>query len=417
MLISKHLWLNQPREVNLQQTFDIVIVGGGFVGASLAIALADSSYKIAILDVEDLTAPIDQSRTIGLALNYHSCQMLTALGLDQRLYQYSEPMTSLHVSDQGHFGDVLLSAEDAEVPFLGRVISQVYLKQLIRERLLSKKSVTCFSPVSDVVTESAVAGRRITFECQGKAFDLQTALLVGADGAASTVRQSLGVAWQADKDHQQTALLAEVVCELPCLGRAYERFTKDGAIALLPLLSGRHKVVWTLPKDTVLDQSQPGKLLAGIQDCFGYRLGELSDLQATWQLKLSPGIAAEQIGRHWVLLGNAAHSLHPIAAQGLNLGLREVAMLVETLMDIEQTGQSCGDLAVLQRYLAWLEPSQQQTIELSQQLLRVFGHQLPGYRSVRKLALLGLEYLPGLKYRFARKAMGELSPLPKLFTT
>jgi 2-octaprenyl-6-methoxyphenol hydroxylase len=216
-----------------------------------------------------------------------------------------------------------------------------------------------------------------------------------------------------EKSYQQHALVANVAFSQPHKGCAYERFSDQGPIALLPLAASspgenRASLVWTLaPERAVHLQACPeDEFLHALQDRFGYRLGRLQQVGERHSYPLALVQSAEQVRQGVVVMGNAAHALHPVAGQGYNLALRDVAELAAVLVDGAAQGLPTGDLALLQRYLARQQPDQNRTIQLSDRLPALFMHSDPVLGLARDLALSGLDILPPLKREFVRMAAG-----------
>jgi 2-octaprenyl-6-methoxyphenol hydroxylase len=244
---------------------------------------------------------------------------------------------------------------------------------------------------------------------------LRTALLVAADGARSPVRARLGIGVRT-RDYAQTALIANLTPSAAHRNEAFERFTDDGPLALLPLSGGRYSLVWTLSPDTArhICELSEADFLAALQSAFGYRLGRWlrAGQRQTYPLRL---VCAKQqfVGRA-LLIGNAAHSLHPVAGQGFNLGLRDVASLADVLADTAATGGDPGLPDVLERYRSWREEDHERVVSFTDSLVRVFTNPLTAVKAVRGLGLLGLDLLPAAKLRFARQSMGLAGRLPRL---
>ncbi|OHC11114.1 MAG: 2-octaprenyl-6-methoxyphenyl hydroxylase, partial [Pseudomonadales bacterium GWC1_66_9] len=233
---------------------------------------------------------------------------------------------------------------------------------------------------------------------------LDCALAVLADGGRSDLREQLGIHVR-QQPYGQTALIANLTPSEPHRGQAFERFTQDGPMALLPLADNRCALVWTRPTGDAgrllaLDERQ---FLAELQQQFGYRLGAFRQLGARHLYALALVEAEEQVRPHLALLGNAAHSLHPIAGQGYNLSLRDTLCLAEGLLD---SPAEPGDFATLLRYQARQRLDQQLTVGFSDRLTRLFGMATPLLAGGRSFGLLGLDLLPPAKRWFARQAMG-----------
>ncbi len=404
---------------------DIVIAGGGMAGISLALQLAHSlpsSVRIAL--VENFPLPAAQSAgqyhpsfdARSTALSYSSQLIYQRLGLWPALEQHACPIETIHVSNRGRFGSTLMRAQDYGWPALGHVVENAWLGRCLAGALHEQagQDAAAIEVISPARVDSArAADGRLELSIAGeRAQVLRADLLVVADGANSGLRESLGMA-ASEKSYGQHALIANIASARPHNGCAFERFTRDGPLALLPLpgVSGaprRSALVWTLdPAQCAHYRDCPeNEFLDALQQRFGYRLGRLQQVGERHSYPLSLVRASEQVRQSVVVMGNAAHALHPVAGQGFNLALRDVAVLADTLAAAMAAGEGVGDLAVLQRYEQAQREDQQRTISFSDYLPAVFSRTDPLLGLVRDLALSGLDVLPALKQRFVRRAAG-----------
>lgn len=401
---------------------DIVIAGGGMVGVSLALQLgAVLPQQTSILLVEGFPFPevsadgraryhpsFDARST---ALSYSSRLIYEATGVWDELQQWLCAIDSIHVSSRGRFGSTLLRAADYNWPALGYVVENAWLGNALIQALYRQGRVEVRSPAR--VTAAAPGQGRVALAVAGESDEhIDTALLLVADGADSGLREQLGVA-VAEKPYGQHALIANVATAQPHAGCAFERFTDQGPVALLPLLAApggenRSALVWTLdPKRAEHLQACPEQeFLEALQERFGYRLGRLRQVGERYCYPLSLVQSTEQVRQGVVVMGNAAHALHPVAGQGYNLALRDVAELAAVLAQGLAAGQSPGDLAMLQRYQQRQQADQERTIGFSDQVPALFMRSDPVLGLARDLALSGLDFLPGLKREFVRYAAG-----------
>lgn len=401
---------------------DIVIAGGGMVGASLALQLAAVLPEdLSICLVEGFTLPpklasgrpdyhpsFDARCT---ALSYSSRLIYEKMGFWEELQAWLCPIHSIHVSSRGRFGSSLLRAEDHAWPALGYVVENAWLGNALIQALYRQDRVEILSPARVVAAEPAGQGMRLQLQDTiHEAMD--TALLLVADGATSGLRTQLGVDVQ-EKPYRQHALIANVAHAQPHAGCAYERFTDQGPLALLPLLassSGEHRsgLVWTLSAEQAqhLQACPAEEFLLKLQERFGYRLGRMLRVGERHCYPLSLVKSGEQVRQGVVVMGNAAHALHPVAGQGFNLAMRDVAELAAAVARGVSEGQAPGDIALLQRYLERQQPDQQRTIEFSDRLPSLFMQTDPVLGLARDLALSGLDILPPLKRVFVRHAAG-----------
>ncbi|MEH6633867.1 MAG: 2-octaprenyl-6-methoxyphenyl hydroxylase [Halioglobus sp.] len=401
---------------------DIVIAGGGMVGVSLALQLgAVLPEETSILLVESF--PFPTAVTVGkpdyhpsfdarsTALSYSSRIIYEKMQVWEGLQQWLCAIDSIHVSSRGHFGSTLLNADDHSWQALGYVVENAWLGNALIQALYRQGRVEVCSPAKVVAATPAGAGIRLQLEGAAEPC-MEAALLVVADGASSGLRAQLGVA-VAEKSYRQHALIANISTAEAHRGCAYERFTDNGPVALLPLLAapgGEHRsaLVWTLPPEQAehLQDCPELEFLHTLQECFGYRLGRLLHVGERHSYPLALVQSSEQVRQGLVVMGNAAHALHPVAGQGYNLALRDVAELGAMLAQGIAAGLPPGDLATLQRYQQRQQADQGRTIDFSDRVPALFMHADPVLGLGRDLALAGLDIMPGLKREFVRYATG-----------
>ncbi len=383
----------------------LAIIGGGLVGASLALALQEGArqrgWRIVLIEPfapGNSYQPSYDARSS--ALSYGTRQIYERLGLWPVLSARAEPIRQIHVSDRGRFGATRLSAESEGVPALGYVVENAWLGQCLWQAL-DAEVVEWRCPAEVTALQALGDGYRLTLN-DGSQLDCDLAVL--ADGGRSGLREQLGIAVKTTP-YGQSALIANISTAEAHQGQAFERFTDEGPMALLPLSENRSALVWTRQgSDAQRLAALPDReFLAELQQVFGYRLGALTQVGARHLYPLSLVEASEQVRPHLVVLGNAAHSLHPIAGQGYNLSLRDTLALAEALLDSPATP---GDFSVLQDYLQRQRLDQQMTVGFSDQVTRLFSTAQPLLVAGRNLGLLGLDLLPPAKHWFARQAMG-----------
>ena len=339
-----------------QPDYDLVIVGAGMVGISLALMLARQGHNWRVLIVEaraadgDASAPNFDARST--ALSSTTQQIFQQLGVWQGLQRHASALDCIHVSDRGYPGITRITAADAGVDALGYVVENHHLSAQLARQLSEKKiDVQRSSRVSSVTL--GPEGVHLSFA--EEALPLSAKLLIIADGANSKTAASLGFE-TAVKDHQQAAIVANVGLGKAHNGVAYERFTALGPMALLPLSAYRGQpraaLVWTQPSERAAATMQlsDADFLAALQDQFGYRTGLFRHVGARASYPLITALVAEQVRSRIALLGNAAHSLHPVAGQGFNLALRDAASLATTMGRARAGGQDFSSIRVLERY-------------------------------------------------------------------
>ncbi len=401
---------------------DIVIAGGGMVGASLALQLSavlPAQVSICLVEGFPLPQPLAGGRpdyhpsfdARSTALSYSSRLIYEKIQVWDELQQWLCPIDSIHVSSRGRFGSSLLRAADYGWSSLGYVVENAWLGNALVQALYRQDRVEIISPSRVVAAQPQGPGMRLQLE-GGKNPDLETALLVVADGVSSGLREQLGVTVH-EKPYHQHALVANVAFAQAHRNCAYERFTDRGPVALLPLLAstpGEHRssLVWTLaPQEAEhLQVCGESEFLEALQERFGYRLGKMLQVGERHCYPLALVQSNEQVRQGVVVMGNAAHALHPVAGQGFNLALRDIAGLAGVLAQGLAEGRPAGDLALLQRYLRRQQADQDRTIQFSDRLPGLFMQTDPVLGLARDLALSGLDILPSLKRQFVHQAAG-----------
>ncbi len=383
----------------------LAIIGGGLVGASLALALQAGARarNWSILLVEPFAPgsawqPSYDARSS--ALSYGTRQIYERLGLWSAIAERAEPILDIHVSDRGRFGAARLHAAEEGVPALGYVVENAWLGHCLW-RALDPEVVQWRCPAEVVGLQALEDGYRLRLG-DGEQLDCDLAVL--ADGGRSGLREQLGIEVRSTP-YGQTALIANLTPGRAHAGQAFERFTDQGPMALLPLAENRCALIWTRPGADAERLAGLGDaaLLAELQEAFGYRLGPFRQIGARHLYPLTLVEACEQVRPHLVVLGNAAHSLHPIAGQGYNLSLRDTLSLSEALL---AGPERPGDLATLRGYVERQQLDQELTVGFSDRVTRLFSNARPLPALARNLGLLGLDLLPPAKHWFARQAMG-----------
>ncbi|MDJ0806278.1 MAG: 2-octaprenyl-6-methoxyphenyl hydroxylase [Gammaproteobacteria bacterium] len=396
--------------------YDILIVGGGMVGASLARAISGHGLRIGV--VEAYAYHSDEQPSYDdrvLALSWGTHLILQSMGLWDGLAADAEPILDVHISDRGHFGFTRLNHQEEGVGALGYVVTARALGDALLNGLDELADIDLLCPAtldSLKLNESAV---EVNLHTDGGRRAVSAKLLVAADGGDSQVRSLLCMPVK-EKTYGQTAIIANVTAEQAHNGVAYERFTDTGPLALLPMTGGRSSLVWTTSDDQApeLMALDAAAFLARVQDRFGYRMGRLLKVGKRIAYPLRMRQAKEQVRPHVVLIGNASHTVHPVTGQGFNLGIRDVAVLADVLIDVASAQGDPGELANLQRYAEWRKQDQYRVVMITDTLARLFANPLTPLRMARNLGLLGLDMSPGLKHLVARQFMGLNGRLPRL---
>ena len=392
------------------------------VGVSLALHLAailPAGTRICLVEGFPFPQPVEGGKpdyhpsfdARSTALSYSSRLIYERIGFWDDLQRWLCPIETIHVSSKGHFGSTLLQAGDYGWDALGYVVENAWLGNALIQALYRQGVVELRSPARVVSAEALGGGVRVQLEGEG-AVEIDASLLVVADGADSGLRRQLGVA-VAQKPYGQHALIANVATAEPHRGCAFERFTDQGPVAMLPLLPAaggeyRSALVWTLSPERAqhLLACPEDEFLRALQERFGYRLGRLRQVGERHSYPLALVQSTEQVRQGVVVMGNAAHALHPVAGQGYNLALRDVAELASTVAEGIADSAPPGDLAILQRYQQRQRADQERTIEFSHHLPSLFMHPDPVLGVARDIGLAGLDLLSPLKREFVRYAAG-----------
>lgn len=394
---------------------DIAIVGGGLMGAALALLLAQilPRRRIQLLEQKPLIGISDQAlaqpffdaRSTALAPT--SVRLLERLGVWPALQRYATAITRVQVSDRGHIGWVRLTTDNNGGDPLGYVVENRALSRVLVDALSSSPTLTLRAPVN-VQNLKAEPGGMILTTGAGV---VHAQLVIVADGADSPLRQNLGIGEHV-KDYHQAALIANVQHELSHQGVAFERFTEQGPLALLPLGGASGSVsalVWTWPKARIEEALKwpDAEFLAQLQHVFGYRLGRMQHVGVRQSYALQLRLARELVRSNLVLMGNAAHFLHPVAGQGYNLALRDGLHLAEVLRTAGDA--DLGDLALLQEYERRQAEDQRATVFLSDSFNELFRADALGAVLLRNLGMLGVETSGTLRDIFIRQLSGRAS--------
>jgi 2-octaprenyl-6-methoxyphenol hydroxylase len=406
------------------EQYDVAIVGGGLVGASLACALAPLGLKLCLMEAVIPSAsdqPSYDDRT--LALSASSCRILQGLDLWPQLKEQATAIREIQVRELQHPGSVLLDAQELGLESFGHVVEAREFGAAVLRRLEELKpglSLICPARVNSLQTHADHVQIAYTTGDQEKT--LRARLVVGADGAESRIRAEAGIETERF-DYGQTAIICNVTPEEPHRGRAFESFTPTGPFALLPHRDGRCGLVWSVPSDQAeaLLALDDAEFLHQAERRFGKALGAWKKIgrRSSYPLQLVRAKADWQ--PRVLILGNAAHAIHPIAAQGFNLGLRDVAVLAEVLANAlaDARLQSAavfdpGSTRVLQTYSAWRKDDQAETIAYTDGLARLYANPSVAASIARRAGLLAHRLVPALRRHLAIKAMGFRGRIPKL---
>lgn len=391
---------------------DVAIIGGGLVGMSLALALRGAGLTVTLLEAftPPASAPAWDERCI--ALNDGSRQIFEKIGVWSAIFPHVQPLTATHISERGRFGAARFTAEDAGLAALGfNTPIRALGAELLAALSASATNYRCPAQLAQMaIRPDAVA--LTTADGQS----LHARLVVAADGAQSAVRRLLGLAAEV-REYQQSAIVSALYVQRDPRGVAYERFLPSGPLAVLPKprVHGDSQpgypcsLIWTLPQEQAVEYAAltDAEFMALAQTAFGERLGRFMALgqRLVWPLKCT--VNKTPAVPRVVFCGNAAQSLHPVAAQGFNLGLRDVAELADRIAATAAAGGDWGAEAELRQYTDARASDRQHTIDFTDGIVRIFSNQLPVLASFRHLGLLALDLSPGMKASVMRQNLGH----------
>lgn len=396
---------------------EVIIVGGGMVGLSLALMLAKANIGVKLLEAikypnyDDANlAPYHSSFDArNSALSRRTVQIYQELGLWEALQEHATPIYEVHITEQGSFGKARLKAAQEKVESFGQVIENAWLGRVLLQQvkqealieLIDGVQVTSLTQDADLAYIEAIRGQ--------ETIALQSKLVIAADGRDSFCRKALGIG-ASEHDYDQMAIVTTVQTSKPHNHVGFERFSALGPLALLPLPGEyRRSVVWPVQKGTEgewLGDENDQHFLDALQQTFGDRAGKFQKTGKRFSFPLSQVLAEKQATGRVVLMGNAAHTIHPVAGQGFNLCMRDAYVLRRYLMEQTAKGADLGEAAMLQRYEQSRLTDQQRVIKFCDSVVRGFSNQNPVLKLIRNTGLLAFDTIPGIKPLVANYAMG-----------
>jgi len=404
-----------PKQDN--KPFDVLIVGGGMVGASLAVALEPLNLKVGMVEAFQFGTSSQQSYDDrAIALSYGSSRIFSGMGLWDDLQDKTTAINEIEVSDRGHFGATRLSAVQEKVPALGYLVESRVLGQQLYEQL-KKCQVEQFVPASVTQVEQGEAVLTVKIEQklksktkkETKAKSIQTRLLVAADGTHSPIREMSGIDVKTS-DYQQSAIIANVSTEKPHENKALERFVATGPIALLPMSDNRCSLVWTHSTKNGMESVEATMamddeaFLKKLNEEFGYRLGRFTKVGERSCYPLSLVTSKTNTANRTVIIGNASHTMHPVAGQGLNLAMRDIAVLADLIA--ENSRNDVGADSLLQAYEKQRAGDLKTTVRYTDSLVRLFSNDNFLLGHARASGLMAVDRVPPLRKWLTRQSMG-----------
>ncbi|WP_022975860.1 2-octaprenyl-6-methoxyphenyl hydroxylase [Nevskia ramosa] len=385
--------------------FDVAIVGGGLVGASLAVGLAASSLRVVLIEAAapPISAAAWDERCI--ALNEASQRILASFGVWPALSAEAEPIRGTHISEKGRFGSTRFSADEVGLTALGYNAPLRAIGAVLSSAMAAAPNLKLLLPARVTSLEEATDHLSLTVESAGSSRAIKAALVVAADGAQSSIRKLLGLD-ATTRDYGQHAIVSAVRLSRPHQGVAYERFTPDGPMALIPKPDDAASLVWTVPSANVeaMLAWTDAEYLEAAQATFGGRLGRFTALGQRKSWPLSRVMNETLVGPRTVFIGNAAQSLHPVAAQGFNLGLRDVANLAERIIGAADPGAE----QLLADYAATRRSDRERVSGFTDLLVRAFSNRTPGLAQARHWGLVAADLLPPVRAALLRQHLGHL---------
>ena len=385
--------------------FDVVIAGGAMAGMTLALALdhlSQGQLRVAVVEpfaVDNQAHPGFDSRSI--ALSYGTVKILQSLSLWSQIAPVATAIKHIHVSDRSHAGMTNIAHDEISVDALGYVVELADVGRIYQQQLALRPQISLLCPDSVIEIERNEHCNVVTLQ-SGRSLECQ--LLVAADGAISTCCQQLGFELQ-ERDFNQVAVIANIRCQQAHQGRAFERFTEQGPIALLPMSNDRMSLVWCLRPDMAKQvlQLDDDAFLSELQQAFGWRLGRMAHVGLRAHYPLQLRYRPKNISHRFAIVGNAAQTLHPIAGQGFNLGIRDVASLAE---EVVKSLDDAGAYRVLSAFSQRRQDDRSHTIAMTSALVHLFSNDYISLRIGRNLGLALIDNVSLLKAPLLQRTLG-----------
>ncbi|GAA76698.1 2-octaprenyl-6-methoxyphenol hydroxylase [Pseudoalteromonas sp. BSi20480] len=389
----------------MAKQFDVVVIGGGLVGASCALSIAkiNPSINIAVVEASQVTDeyhPSFDDRSIALA--QQSVEYLQTLNLFDQNAPYTSAIKKVSVSDRGHFGKTHIQSAEFAKPSLGYVVEVNPFGRALHQRLL-QSSISLFCPDSVLEIQQTLHSNALTLQSGEQ---LNAKLIIVADGAQSPTRQLLGLNFNT-QPYEQGAIIANIEVAEGHNNHAFERFTQHGPMALLPMSNNRYSLVWCMEKEQINSYMDLNEIefLSALQSAFGYRAGQFVKVGMRASYPLVYGQAESLIAHRTVVIGNAAHAIHPIAGQGFNLGLRDVQVLSDL---IANSSNELGSYAFTREYGQLRCQDIKTVMTLTDALVRLFSNSSRVLALGRSIGLFSMDLFPALKAPLAKQLMGQV---------
>ncbi len=374
------------------------------VGASLACALKDLPLSIAIIESGPVKNQSQDPRMLTLSLS--SQRIFSALKIWGELQEHTTPIKNVHVSDRGHFGFCRFNSDEKKLEAFGYTIGAKHITNALTNICLSSHNIDYLSDAKFEMFQAGDEKKTVTIKINDESKTLTSDLIVGADGTQSSLRKALNIDTR-QSDYQQTAIVTKVMPAQAHNNTAYERFTDEGPLALLPMANQEMSLVLTVSHDKKesLMSLTDDEFLKHVQQRFGYRLGRFKSVKPRFCFPLKLTDTQEKIHPGCVLIGNASQPLQPVARQGFNLGLRDVAVLAQLISEAMQNKQPIGALSNLKKYQLWRHRDQKNTILITNAMVRLYSNNYLATSLMRNLLLATMNKVPSLQNAFLKQAM------------
>jgi 2-octaprenyl-6-methoxyphenol hydroxylase len=398
-----------------QLHYDLAIVGGGIIGNTLAVALQNSGLRV--VSIESQVESVSISKGRAYAISILSGQIFDGYGIWERVLPQVTQFSQIQISDADYAGVVRLYPDDLGTTALGYAASHEVLLTALQAKLHSAENMTIVCPAQVIGVTYTDTGAELQIQTPDRTTPTKicASLVIGADGAKSTLRTQAGIK-TAGWNYWQSCVTATIKPEKPHQNIAYERFWFDGPLGVLPLADGRCQVVWTAPHQQAeaLRDLPVTEFLQELEHCTGGLLGKLELDSQRWLFPVKLMQSQQYTATRLALIGDAAHCCHPVAGQGMNLGIRDAAALAEILVAAHQAGEDIGSDAVLNRYTNWRKPENWAILAFTDFLDRLFSTRILPIVLVRRLGLILLDRIPLFRHLALRLMTGLAGRMPKV---
>jgi 2-octaprenyl-6-methoxyphenol hydroxylase len=398
-----------------QLDYDLAIVGGGIIGNTLAVALQNSGLRVVSIESEAQSVSISKSRAYVISML--SGQIFEGLGIWKQVLPQVTQFSQIQISDADYAGVVKMYPQDLGTEALGYAASHEVLLTQLQAKLQTAANITVMCPARVVAVEYTDTDAKITIQTPDRDTPIQirTRLVIAADGAKSSLREQAGIkttGW----NYWQSCITATIEPEKPHQNIAYERFWYAGPIGVLPLADGRCQVVWTVPHEQAeeLRDLPASEFLQKLEHCTGGLLGKLQLDSGRWLFPVKLMQSKQYTAPRLALIGDAAHCCHPVAGQGMNLGIRDAAALAEILVAADRSGEDIGSNLVLDRYANWRKPENWVILAFTDFLDRLFSTSILPIVIIRRIGLFLLDRIPVFKYLALRLMTGLAGKIPQV---